>query len=199
MSINLEKGQKISLEKKGTKLNKIAFGSGWGMKKTERSGFLGIGKGSKESSVDLDASCVMLDKNKQLVDTVWFRQKRSKCTSVQHSGDDQNGGGDKNEPNEIIKVDLAKIPANVETLVFTINSFSGDSFEGIPHAFAVISDLANNSEFARFHLAEVGGRHTALVLAKVYRNQGSWKVHAMGEQTSGRIIEDIINFVQEVI
>jgi tellurium resistance protein TerZ len=56
MAINLEKGQRINLEKgNGSKLQNICVGINWGA--IEKKGFLGMG-GSKEA-VDLDASCAL--------------------------------------------------------------------------------------------------------------------------------------------
>ena len=71
MGVNLSKGQRISLEKEaGGKLSKVVMGLGWDAVKTK--GFFGFG--GKQQEIDLDASCLLFDDNKQLVDTVWFRQ-----------------------------------------------------------------------------------------------------------------------------
>ena len=57
MAINLQKGQKINLEKNnGSKLTDFCVGCNWGAI-TKRGGFLGIGK--QTIDVDLDLSCAM--------------------------------------------------------------------------------------------------------------------------------------------
>ena len=69
MAINLQKGQKINLEKNnGSKLTDFCVGCNWGAI-TKRGGFLGIGK--QTIDVDLDLSCAMFDAKGQLVDFIY--------------------------------------------------------------------------------------------------------------------------------
>lgn len=193
MAINLQKGQRISLEKEaGQDLDRIYMGLGWSMKRVASKGFLGFGGGTREVEVDLDASCLMFDNEGNLVDQVWFRQLQSQCGSVTHSGDDRIGGGDANVENERISVDLKRVPENIRTLIFTVNSFTGESFEGVPNAFCRIVDAKNQSEIARFNLSLEGGNYTGLIMTKLYRHNGEWKVQAIGENGQGRTFIDLI-------
>lgn len=186
MSINLQKGQKISLEKEaGGSLSKITMGLGWDAIKTK--GFFGFG--SKTQEIDLDASCVMFDEQNKAVDFVWFRQLKSKDGSIVHTGDNRTGAGDGDD--EQINVDLSKVPANVKSLVFTVNSFTGQNFSQIENANCRIINASNGQEVARFNLS-VQGAHTAQVMAKLYRRGGEWKMHAIGENGSGRTFDDLM-------
>ena len=186
MSVNLSKGQKISLDKEaGGALSKITMGLGWDAIKSK--GMFGFG--SKTETVDLDASCVMFDDANNAVDTVWFRQLKSKDGSIVHTGDNRTGAGDGDD--EQIIVDLSRVPANVKSLVFTVNSFTGQSFAQIQNAFCRIINASDNKEVARYDLS-VQGTHTAQIMAKLYRHNGEWKMHAIGENGSGRTIEDLI-------
>lgn len=193
MGINLQKGQRISLEKEaGRSLSRIFMGLGWGKKKVVTKGFLGLGGGEKEVEVDLDASCLLFDKAGELVDQVWFRQLRSQCGSVVHSGDDRSGGGSADVENERITIDLKKVPAPVQTLIFTVNSFTGEGFEGIPNAFCRVVDDATQAEIARFNLSLEGGNYTGLVMSKLYRHNGEWRMQAMGDHGQGRTFMDLL-------
>jgi len=193
MGINLEKGQRISLSKEaGTSLDRIYMGLGWGMKKTESKGFLGFGGGSKEVEVDLDASCLMFDAGGNLTDQVWFRQLKSNCGSVQHSGDDRSGGGSADVENERITIDLNQVPSEVKSLIFTVNSFTGESFDGIPNAFCVVVDDKSSKEIARFNLSLEGGHFTGLIMTKLYRHEGDWRVQAIGDPGEGRTFMDLL-------
>lgn len=193
MGINLQKGQRISLEKEaGRSLSRIFMGLGWGKKKVVTKGFLGLGGGEKEVEVDLDASCLLFDKAGELVDQVWFRQLRSQCGSVVHSGDDRSGGGSADVENERITIDLKKVPAPVQTLVFTVNSFTGEGFEGIPNAFCRVVDDVTQAEIARFNLSLEGGNYTGLVMSKLYRHNGEWRMQAMGDHGQGRTFMDLL-------
>jgi tellurium resistance protein TerZ len=197
MGINLQKGQRISLEKEaGRGLSRVVMGLGWGMKQVQSKGFLGFGGGSRQEAVDLDASCLLFDAGGNLVDTVWFRQLESRCGSIRHSGDDRSGGGEAGADNERIAIDLARVPASVQTLIFTVNSFSGESFAGIPNAFCRLVDDAGGSEVARFDLSLEGGSHTGLVMTKLYRHNSEWKMQAIGEQAEGRTFHDLLPALQ---
>lgn len=193
MAVNLQKGQRISLEKEaGKSLSQVIMGLGWGMKQVQSRGFLGFGGGPRQEAVDLDASCLLFDANSQLVDTVWFRQLSSRCGSVHHSGDDRSGGGTTGAENERISIDLNQLPAGVQTLIFTVNSFSGEGFSGIPSAFCRIVDGTGGSEVARFDLSLEGGDYTGLIMTKLYRHNNEWKLQAIGEHASGRTFHDLL-------
>ncbi len=186
MAVSLEKGQKISLDKTaGSSLTQITMGLGWDIAKSK--GFFGFGGSS--DSIDLDASCLMFDENSQSVDAIWFAQLTSKDGSIRHSGDNRTGAGDGDD--ESITVDLNKIPANVKTLMFTVNSFQGQSFEKVENAYCRVINAQNNQEVAKFNLS-CQGAHTALIVAKLYRHNGEWKMHAIGENAKGRTFHDLM-------
>lgn len=189
MGVSLEKGQKINLEKAdGGSLQQVFLGVGWDVAKSK--GFFGFGGGSEE--IDLDASCILFDENKQPVDVVYFGQLRSKDGSIQHSGDNRTGEGDGDD--EVIRVNLNAIPAQVKSLVFTVSSFRGQTFEKVNNAFCRLVDQSSNTEVARYSLSTQGA-HTGLIIAKIYRHNGAWKMHAIGENVHGRTFNDIIPHV----
>lgn len=186
MSVNLEKGQKISLDKTaGAGLTRITMGLGWDVAKSK--GFFGFGGGSDD--IDLDASCLMFDEQNQPLDAIWFAQLMSKDGSIRHSGDNRTGAGDGDD--ESITVDLGRVPSNAKTLMFTVNSFQGQSFEKVENAYCRLINAQNNQEVAKFNLS-CQGIHTALIVAKLYRHNGEWKMHAIGETAKGRTFHDLM-------
>jgi len=186
MSVNLQKGQKISLDKEaGGALSRIVMGLGWDAIK--KKGLFGFG--AKTESVDLDASCVLFDESNQPVDFVWFRQLKSKDGSITHTGDNRTGAGEGDD--EQIVVDLSHVPAQVRSLVFTVNSFTGQNFSQVENAYCRIVNAADQKEVARYDLS-VQGAHTAQIMAKLYRHNGEWKMHAIGENGSGRTFDDLM-------
>jgi tellurium resistance protein TerZ len=176
MAVNLTKGQKVSLSKDlngGNALGVIKMGLGWDT-------------GSRD--VDLDASCVLLGADKGLIDQVWFRQLKSKCGSIVHSGDNRTGAGDGDD--EVISVDLNKVPANVQHIVFTVNSFLGQKFDVVENAFVRIVNGAGGAELCRFQLsAKVP--NTAMIMSRLYRHNGEWKFAAIGDPADGRTVQDL--------
>lgn len=186
MSISLQKGQKISLAKEsGATLTKVVMGLGWDAKK--KGGFFGFG--AKTQEIDLDASCLLFDQNKQVVDVVWFRQLRSRDGSIQHTGDNRTGQGEGDD--EQIIVDLSQVPDYVQTIMFVVNSFTGQSFSEIENAFCRLVDQSSNREIAKYNLS-CNGNHTAQIMAKLYRHNNEWKMHAIGENGTGRTFQELL-------
>ncbi|GAA2897668.1 hypothetical protein GCM10011428_08470 [Streptomyces violaceus] len=86
MSINMTKGQAISLQKNdGGSLTAVRMGLGW--QAAPRRGLFG----SRTREIDLDASAVLFA-DKQPVDVVFFRHLVSDDGSVRHTGDNLVGG-----------------------------------------------------------------------------------------------------------
>jgi tellurium resistance protein TerZ len=190
MTVNLQKGQKISLEKEaGGALSRVTMGLGWDVAKSK--GFFGFG-GGQGQPVDLDASVVMFDESDRPMDVVWFRQLKSRDGSIIHTGDNRTGAGDGDD--EQIVVDLRSVPSQVKSLVFTVNSFTGQNFATVENAFCRIFDTNNGKEIARYDLS-VQGSHTAQIMAKLYRHNGEWKMHAIGENGSGRTFDDLMPLI----
>ena len=174
----------------GKTLTKVVMGLGWDAKQAEKKGgLLGglFGGGSSDNSIDLDASCIMFAGDRP-VDAIFFGQLKSKDGSVIHSGDNRTGKGDGDD--EQIVVDLISVPESVTALVFTVNSFTGQTFDAVENAYCRLLDGSNQNEIARYTLTSQGA-HTAQIMAKLYRHNGEWKMHAIGENASGRTINDL--------
>jgi len=186
MAVNLQKGQKISLEKEaGTTLTEVVMGLGWDAVK--KKGIFGFGGGEQE--IDLDASCILFDASGSLVDVVWFNRLKSKDGSIVHTGDNRTGDGDGDD--EKIRVNLSRVPDAVKSLVFTVNSFTGQDFSQVQNAFCRIVNERDGKEIARYNLSAQGS-HNAQIMAKVYRHNGEWKMHAIGENGQGRTFNDLL-------
>ncbi|MDR1576953.1 MAG: TerD family protein [Deltaproteobacteria bacterium] len=200
MGISLVKGQKISLEKEsGGGLSQVVMGLGWDPVKAGEGGFFKklASMFSSPAEIDLDASCALFDENKKPLDFVWFRQLKSKDGSIVHTGDNLTGAGDAEDDEQII-VNLSKVPANVKTLVFTVNSFQGQTFNEVSNAFCRLVDSSTKREIARYTLSG-GGGHTAMIMAKIYRHDGGWKMSALGEAANGRVVEQLIPAIANVL
>ncbi|MBB5394053.1 TerD family protein [Mucilaginibacter sp. AK015] len=199
MAINLQKGQRISLEKSnGSKLQNVCVGINWGA--IEKKGLFGFG-GSKEA-VDLDASCALFDENKKLIDVVYFGNLKSKDQAVRHSGDDLTGdmGGDDGLDNEVITLDFAQLNPAVKHVAFVLNSFRGQDFGTIPFASIRIYEGTPkrvNEIFATYDIANGSNfrGHVSMVMGIFYVKNDEWKFNAIGEPTKDRKLEETVNTV----
>ncbi len=192
--VSLAKGQSVSLEKRGGgALAKVAMGLGWDVRKP--SGLFGklLGGGG---DIDLDASCLVFDANARLIDQVWFRMLTSKDGSIVHSGDNLTGAGDGDD--ETIAVDLVRLPAAAQTLIFTVNSFRGDTFDRIENAYCRVVDAATRQELVRYDLTG-SGPHTGQVMARLARSGGGWSFTAIGDRINGRTFHDMMPQIQAAL
>lgn len=195
MSVSLTKGQKVSLSKEGGALSRIFMGLGWDVAK-KKGGLLGGLMGGGGGDIDLDASCLVFDTNGQMVDQIWFRQLKGMGGAIVHTGDNLTGAGEGDD--EVIKVDLSRLPDSVKSLVFTVNSFRGQTFDKVENAFCRVVDDTSGTELCQFRLSE-SGSHTGMVMAKIYRHQNEWKIHAVGEKTSGQTFHDMMPAIQAAL
>ncbi|MEN0135211.1 MAG: TerD family protein [Rhodococcus sp. (in: high G+C Gram-positive bacteria)] len=170
--VSLSKGQKVTLRKDGgVALTYIQMGLGWDP--IEKRGMFG----NRSANVDLDASAVLFADN-NMVDVAYYGQLASKDGSIRHQGDNLTGEGAGDD--EVVLVDLTRIPPHVSTIVFIVTSYRGHTFEQVKNAFCRLVDTTSNAELARFTL-QGGMPFTGMVMAKVYRVGGEWKLQAIGE------------------
>ncbi|MFM9448712.1 TerD family protein [Streptomyces acidiscabies] len=187
MSVDMTKGQRISLNKSdGGALTSVRMGLGW--QAAQRKGFLAKLAGPKE--IDLDASALLFADG-QLTDVVFFQHLVSDDGSVRHLGDNLTGGSGAGGDDEVVLVDLGRVPGRVDQIVFTVNSFTGQTFAEVENAFCRVVDEVTGKELARYTLSG-GGAYTAQIMAKLRRTGGGWQVEAIGEPATGRTFQDLL-------
>lgn len=59
-------------------------------------------------------------------------------------------------------------------------------------------DATSNTEIAKYNLSAKGD-FTALIIAKVYRHNGAWKMSALGEACNGKTIQEMIPAILPVL
>ncbi len=179
MAISLKKGQKVDLTKTNPGLKNILIGLGWDTNKYD---------GGKD--FDLDASVFLLGASGKVAsddDFVFYGNLKHKSGSVEHLGDNLTGAGEGDD--EEIKIDLSKVPAEVEKIDFTVTIYEAEerkqNFGQVENAFIRVMDATNNKELIRYDLGEDFSIETAVVIGELYRNKGEWKFNAIGSGFSG--------------
>ncbi|MDY6784093.1 MAG: TerD family protein [Cyanobacteriota bacterium] len=182
MTINLKKGQRISLAKEAPGLTRLMCGLGWDVSKR---GLLGLFS-TDTANFDLDSSVICLnssDRLKSNSDIIYFGNLRHVSGAITHLGDNLTGAGEGDD--EEILIDLPQVPAEIAKLVVVVNIYHcisrGQDFGQIENAFVRLVNLANNKEIARYNLSgeEYKGK-TGTIMAEIYRHEGEWKVAAVG-------------------
>ena len=117
MGINLTKGQKIDLTKGDPSLSKLLVGLGWDTNKY-----------STGADFDLDAAVFMLQENKKVgsnKDFIYYGNLKHESGSVEHMGDNLTGGNAGDD--EQIKIDLARMPANIDRIAITVTIYDAEA------------------------------------------------------------------------
>ena len=178
MSISLNKGGRLSLNKEAPGLTRVLVGLGWDARATDGAAF------------DLDASAFLLNadgKARSEADFIFYNQLKSPCGSVEHTGDNLTGAGEGDD--EAIKVDLSRVPADVQKIAFTVTIHDAEArkqnFGQIGNAFIRVVNADNNTEITRYDLAEDASTETAMIFGELYRHSGEWRFTAVGQGYSG--------------
>lgn len=197
MSISLKKGQRISLSKEAPGLTKLMCGLGWDVAQKKSGGGLFGGLG-RSQEFDLDSTVLCLGADNKLAgkkDIVYFGNLKHPSESITHLGDNLTGAGEGDD--EVILVDLAKIPPQISRLVFVVTIYQAvkrkQDFGQVENAFVRLVNQANNQELARYDLSGNDyAQMTAMTLAEVYRHQDEWKMAAVGNGFQVEGLQDIV-------
>ncbi|WP_157129326.1 TerD family protein [Nocardia amamiensis] len=157
-------------DESGVALDYVRMALGWDPVRPRRRWFA-----ARPAEIDLNAAALLFAADR-LVDVVYHEQLSSNDGAVRHHGDSMTGEG--KGDNEVITVDLTRIPPQVTTLIFLVTSYSGQTFDQIDNAFCRLVDKAGH-EIARYDLSG-GGSHTGLVMGKLARAQSEWRFEAVG-------------------
>ena len=178
MAVSLSKGGNVSLSKEAPGLKTITVGLGWDPRVTDGAAF------------DLDASVFMVKADGKVIGDsgfIFYNNKSSADGSVAHQGDNTSGEGEGDD--EQVKVNLEKLPAEVDKLIFavTIHDFATrkQNFGMVQKAFIRVVNDADGKELARFDLSEDASTETAMVFGEIYRNAGEFKLKAIGAGFAG--------------
>ncbi|MEN8653482.1 TerD family protein [Streptomyces sp. 21So2-11] len=176
--VSLQKNQTVSLVKNGRPLlSQVKMGLGW------EPAFRG-------KDIDLDASVIAYDGNRKHLDSCYFGKLTILNGSVKHSGDNLTGEGAGDD--EVITVDLGRIPPEATGLVFTVNSFSGQKFSEVAKAYCRLLDAATGEELVRFDLTGAEPQ-TGVMMAKLIKQfSGEWEMTAMGDFAKSRTVRGMV-------
>ncbi|SFM45418.1 Stress response protein SCP2 [Streptomyces sp. cf124] len=176
--VSLQKNQTVSLVKGGRPLlSQVKMGLGWE-------------PAYRGKDIDLDASVIAYGPQRNHIDSCYFGKLSIVGGAIKHSGDNLTGegGGD----DEVIVVDLGRLPQDVTGLVFTVNSFSGQKFTEVAKAYCRLLDAATGEELVRFDLTNAEAQ-TGVMMAKLIKQfSGEWDMTAMGDFVKSRTVRGMV-------
>ncbi|GAQ61444.1 TerD family protein [Streptomyces scabiei] len=176
--VSLQKNQTVSLVKGGRPLlSQVKMGLGWE-------------PAYRGKDIDLDASVIAYGPQRNHIDSCYFGKLSIVNGAIKHSGDNLTGegGGD----DEVIVVDLGRLPQEVTGLVFTVNSFSGQKFTEVAKAYCRLLDAATGEELVRFDLTNAEAQ-TGVMMAKLIKQfSGEWEMTAIGDFVKSRTVRGMV-------
>ncbi|MBQ9596239.1 MAG: TerD family protein [Synergistaceae bacterium] len=188
MAISLAKGQKVDLTKGNPGLSKLLIGLGWDVNRFDSG-----------SAFDLDAAAFLLGSDGRVTsdsDFVFYNNLVHSSGSVRHMGDNLTGQGEGDD--EEIKVELLRVPAEINRIAFTVTIHDAESrkqnFGQVSNAFIRVVDESRNQELIRYDLGEDFSIETAVVVGELYRQGPEWKFNAMGSGFKGGLRALCMNF-----
>lgn len=191
--MNLAKNQTaqlIDLSKGVASLPIFKIGASWVKKGSKLFGI--FGSGQRKCDLDLCAFAVVNGQIKEEWDCSF---ERDRSPFMKSSGDDRSGGGDPSKDNEIITIDMNKVPANVEAVVIIINSYSGETFDEVDFAAVRVYEGQDNvptNILCRYEMSSdptfIGSK--TLIIGSIFKTANSWEFKAMGEMRPYQYIRD---------
>src|SRR5437868_3024358 len=147
MGVSLQKGGNVNLSKEAPGLAAVHVGLGWDARATDGADF------------DLDASAFMVKVDGKVrgdSDFIFYNNLKSTDGSVQHQGDNKTGAGAGDD--EVVNVDLGKVPSEIDKVSFAVTIHEGESrrqaFGQVSNAFIRVVNKADGKELARYDLTE---------------------------------------------
>lgn len=186
MSINLQKGQTINLDKNQYDLSQVTIGLGWDV------------NDSGGDDYDLDAFIFLLNaagKFHDEKDLISFGNLKHFSGHIWHTGDNLTGEGEGDDEQLVVK--LNSLDQSYSKVIVAVNIYKGSErnqhFGKIKNSFVRAVDK-NGKEIAKYNLqgSEYSGK-TAMVFAEIYRKDGGWKFRALGNGLMADYVNDVIS------
>jgi tellurite resistance protein/stress response protein SCP2 len=160
-------GERVSFKQvAGAAPAKIVAGFGW----------------EAPTSANLTAAALVFDKDKKLLQKVAVGNSSGTAGGVSHNGNTATTS--KVGDDEEISLSLASLPAAAASILFVVASANGQSVQGAKSAYVRLTDPDKASQLIRFDFAAPADL-TALVVGRVYLNNGDWKFAAVGDAVRG--------------
>merc|ERR1711977_51751 len=150
---------------------------------------VGLGWDVDEGECDLDVSAVLMDRDGNDVEAVFFGRLESEEHGIQHTGDNLTGEGEGDD--EQIIVNLDQIGDKIQQVFFVVNIYTPHrNFLQVAEPFCRVVDNSTGAELCRYALRDAGSE-SGLIIARIAREAGGrWGFHALGLPCRGRTYKD---------
>ncbi len=173
MGTSLTKGANVALTAADPTLTRVLVSLGWNPP-------------ASSQPFDLDASALLCGVDGKVPNQahfVFYNQLEHPGTAVHQQGQERTGA--EGQDDEQVEVDLARVPAYVDKVVFAVSIHQAaerrQTFAQVGIAFIRVSNLDTGAEIVRYDLDHDCAGETAMVFGELYRHSGGWKFRAVGQ------------------
>jgi tellurium resistance protein TerZ len=154
---------------------------------------------TRHIKIDMDISCVIFDRDNNLVDVVYYYQMKSKDKAIIHTGDDSRSNNKDIElDNEVILLHLDAIDIKAQRLIFVLNAYDKVEFAQVPHMKVRIYEGKPNHPESIYVNSDIYNKeelfygYTSMLIAELIRHDDRWTFSAIFELTDDKDLEDSI-------
>lgn len=189
--IILAQGQVITLSKRNANISKLEVGVGW---RPSLSG----------ANMDLDASAAMLSNNNTLHELVYFGNLDDRVHSIHHHGDSITGSEKdqySEQDDEVISIDLEKIPKSVSCIAFIVNIYECaercQNFGQVRDLHIRLTEKTTNHVMAQYNASSHKYTDTGMIIGAAFRTGSQWNFKAMGEAMYVDDVHELANICRD--
>lgn len=212
MSLFVTKGQVVYLTQPHYDLSEIRIGLGWDVQKPKFGNLFQMLFDydiQAQQPFDLDAVLFVMQENDKVVslgnehlqggDVIFFDNVRHPSGNIWLTNDAKHGEGE-GEHEEIV-IRLNSLPRKYQKLMFLMSIYKGitrkHDLAMLKNAYIRLSD-AKGAEILRFHIGNDVSmtKMYSLLFAELYRENGDWVFHALGETHPS---DKFTNILQEYV
>ena len=199
-TINLTKGKSIFLDKG---LQKMKIEVSWTYK---------TGRGKALENFDVDLICLELNKNRRMVDFVFYNTETKDpdtgmlCTddkAVLYGGDDRGDSGS-GESSEEMSCNLGRVDSEVEVLVFMINIYKSQErrqhFDQISTIDVQVFEEGSTVPSIVYSMKDDYGRDSFIKVCEIARQSGGngFELKAIGEGNDNDLATNLGEYTNDI-
>lgn len=181
LTLDLNKGMTLDLKKEdGANLQKVDVGLAWDPVLSGK-------------DVDLDLSAFFLHNGRvlSLDDVMYYKASpNARCFQyAEYSGDSRDGAiADGDDPDEFIKVDLQKVPRDIDSIVFVVTIYNAEANNqtfGVVRSLVKIEDGIKGRNLKTYRLNTDNSVDTAFIIGKLVRKGMGWSFEGIAQGRDG--------------
>ena len=183
-TIKLSQGQEIRIASGGRSLEEIELNVGWD-------------PDEDYGAIDIDSSVLLYKNRHQSSELVCYYNLNDRSRSVIHHGDNVTGEpvNGQSDVDEVIDINLKKVPGSYDKLAILINVFSGETFGVINNVFIRLYDKRTHKKICDYQISKNIDDDRGLVIGLVQRKADGWTFKATADAIESDDLDDLVDYV----